>query len=95
VPSRRAPVAHSDTYVRRQPPRPPRVKALRHGTMAKKAVAPSWYKPRCSALSVRSMGGHGNMTKCMSDLRGDCPKRNHPQMQQRCDLICPDLPKVL
>ena len=31
----------------------------------------------------------------MSDLRADCPNRNHLQMHQRCELICPDLPKVL
>jgi hypothetical protein len=24
-----------------------------------------------------------------------CPKRDAPQMHDRCDLICPDLPKVL
>jgi hypothetical protein len=28
-------------------------------------------------------------------LNGDCPKRDEPQMHERCDLICPDLPKVL
>ena len=26
---------------------------------------------------------------------GDCPKRNAVQLHERCDLICPDLPKVL
>jgi hypothetical protein len=28
-------------------------------------------------------------------LNGDCPKRDAPQLQERCDLLCPDLPKVL
>ena len=40
-------------------------------------------------------GLRGNKSKWMSDLKGDCPNRDHPQMRQRCDLICPDLPKVL
>jgi hypothetical protein len=26
---------------------------------------------------------------------GDCPKRKAPQLHERYDLICPDLPKVL
>jgi hypothetical protein len=47
------------------------------------------------AKLIAQYGRHGNMTKWMSDLRGDCPNRTHPQMQERCDLICPDLPKVL
>jgi hypothetical protein len=44
---------------------------------------------------IAQYGRYGNMTKWMSDLSGDCPKRNHPQTPQRCDLTCPDLPKVL
>ena len=28
-------------------------------------------------------------------LNGDYPKRDAPQLHDRCDLICPDLPKVL
>jgi hypothetical protein len=24
-----------------------------------------------------------------------CPERNTPHLHERCDLICPDLPKVL
>jgi len=28
-------------------------------------------------------------------LNGDCPKRDAHSMYERCDLICPDLPKVL
>jgi hypothetical protein len=31
----------------------------------------------------------------VSDLRGDCPKRNAAHLNERCDLICPDLPKAL
>jgi hypothetical protein len=26
---------------------------------------------------------------------GDCPKRDAPQLHERCDLTCPDLLKVL
>jgi hypothetical protein len=31
----------------------------------------------------------------MPEGNGDCPKRVAPQLHDRCDLICPDLPKVL
>jgi hypothetical protein len=37
----------------------------------------------------------GKMSKWVSGLRGDCPKRNAPQLHERCDRICPDLPKAL
>jgi hypothetical protein len=26
---------------------------------------------------------------------GDCPRRAAPSLHERCDLVCPDLPKVL
>ena len=39
-------------------------------------------------------GRRGNMSKWVSDLRADCPKRNATHLHERCDLICPDLPKV-
>ena len=38
---------------------------------------------------------NANMMKWKEQLNGDCPKRDAPQMHERCDLICPDLPKVL
>jgi hypothetical protein len=47
------------------------------------------------AKLIAQHGHHGNMSKLVSDLRGDCPKRNAPQLHERCDLICPDLPKAL
>jgi len=28
-------------------------------------------------------------------LNGDCPRRDARSMHERCDLLCPDLPKVL
>ena len=37
----------------------------------------------------------GNMSKWLSDLKGDCPKRDVHSLHERCDLVCPDLPKVL
>jgi hypothetical protein len=42
----------------------------------------------------RQSGRRGNMSKWLSDLKGDCPKRNAARPHERCDLICPDLPKV-
>jgi hypothetical protein len=30
----------------------------------------------------------------MEQLNGDCPRRNS-RLHDRCDLVCPDLPKVL
>ena len=55
--------------------------------------------PRKGRYSVAKLIAHhgrrGNMTKWMSDLKGDCPKRDATQPHDRCDLLCPDLPKVL
>jgi hypothetical protein len=39
-------------------------------------------------------GRDGHMMKWRKQLNGDCPKRA-PQLHDRCDLICPDLPEVL
>ena len=47
------------------------------------------------AKLVAQYGRSGNMSKWVSDLRADCPKRNAPQLHERCDLICPDLPRAL
>jgi hypothetical protein len=49
---------------------------------------------RCSRkgrYSVRK----ANMMKWKQQLNSDCPKRDAPQLQERCNLLCPDLPKVL
>jgi hypothetical protein len=35
------------------------------------------------------------MMKWKERLNGDCPKRDARSMLEHCDLICPDLPKVL
>jgi hypothetical protein len=44
---------------------------------------------------IERYGRHGNMSKWMSNLKGDCPRRDARSLHERCDLICPDLPKVL
>ena len=51
-------------------------------------------KGRYSVAKLLAQHGHrGNMSKWVSDLRGDCHKRNAAHLHERCDLICPDLPK--
>jgi hypothetical protein len=47
------------------------------------------------AKLIAQYGREGNMSEWMSELRGDCPKRDAPQLHERCDLIYPDLPKIL
>jgi hypothetical protein len=47
------------------------------------------------ARLIKKHGRDGQMMKWREHLNGDCPKRDAPQMHDRCDLICPDLPKVL
>ena len=44
---------------------------------------------------IEKYGRKANMMKWKQQLNGDCPKRDAPQLQERCDLLCPDLPKVL
>jgi hypothetical protein len=47
------------------------------------------------AKLIEKHGRRGNLTRWASDLKGDCPKRDVHALHERCDLICPDLPKVL
>ena len=51
---------------------------------------------RKGRYSVRKLiakyGRKGNMMKWKEQLNGDCPRRD---AHERCDLRCPDLPKVL
>jgi hypothetical protein len=47
------------------------------------------------AKLIAQYGRSGNMSKWVSDLRGDCPKRSAAQLHERCDLFCPDLRKVV
>jgi hypothetical protein len=44
---------------------------------------------------IEKYGRNANTMKWKEQLNGDCPKRDAPQMHERCDLICPDLPKVI
>jgi hypothetical protein len=43
---------------------------------------------------IEKHGRKGNMMKWREQLNGDCPKRDAHSPHERCDLICPDLPKV-
>jgi hypothetical protein len=55
--------------------------------------------PRKGRYSVRKLleqyGREGSMMAWREQLSVGCPKRDAPQLHDRCDLICPDLPKVL
>jgi hypothetical protein len=44
---------------------------------------------------IQKYGSKANMMKWKEQLNGDCPKRDAHGLHERCDLICPDLPKVL
>src|SRR5512133_4181865 len=43
---------------------------------------------------IEKYGRKANMMKWKEQLNGDCPKRDGHSMHERCDLVCPDLPKV-
>jgi hypothetical protein len=43
---------------------------------------------------IEKYGRSGNMMKWKEQLNGDCPKRDS-RLYDRCDLVCPDLLKVL
>jgi hypothetical protein len=44
---------------------------------------------------IEKYGRKGHMMKWRELLNADCPRRDAPELHDRCDLICPDLPKVL
>ena len=44
---------------------------------------------------IEVYGRQGDMSKWLSELKGDCRKRVAHSLHDRCDLLCPDLPKVL
>ena len=46
------------------------------------------------ARLIEKYGRRANMMKWKEQFYGDCPKRD-ACLYERCDLICPDLPKVL
>ena len=47
------------------------------------------------AKLVAKHGRNGNLSKWREQLNADCPKRDAHSLQDRCDVVCPDLPKVL
>jgi hypothetical protein len=49
-------------------------------------------KGRYSVAKLIEKGRKGNMMKWREMLNADCPKRDG--LNDRCDLVCPDLPKV-
>jgi hypothetical protein len=44
---------------------------------------------------IEKYGRKANMMKWKEQLNGDCPRRDALGLHERCNLICPDLPKVL
>ena len=44
---------------------------------------------------IEKYGRKGNMSKWVSELEGDCSNRDAHSLNERCDVVCPDLPKVL
>jgi hypothetical protein len=44
---------------------------------------------------IAQYGRKASMMKWKEQLNGDCPNRDAPQLHDRCDVICPDLPKVV
>jgi hypothetical protein len=55
--------------------------------------------PRKGRYSIAKLiAAHGRMANVANwawELKQDCPRRDAAQVGERCDLICPDLPKVL
>jgi hypothetical protein len=43
---------------------------------------------------IEKYGRQGDLMKWREMLNADCPKRD-ARLTDRCDLVCPDLPKVL
>jgi len=44
---------------------------------------------------IAKYGRTGNLIEWKEQLNGDCPRRDALGLHERCDLVCPDLPKVL
>jgi hypothetical protein len=44
---------------------------------------------------IEKHGRRGNMSAWVSDLKADCPRRDAHSLHDRCDVLCPDLPKML
>ena len=64
--------------------------------MTESVVGSRWREqPLMLAIPIGRPRRPAQRGKWVSDLRADCPKRNATQLHERCDLIYPDLPKVL
>jgi hypothetical protein len=46
------------------------------------------------AKLIERYGRDGNMQTWRASLSADCPKRDAFAIHERCDIICPDLPKA-
>ena len=44
---------------------------------------------------IEQHGRDGSMLRWREQLSADCPKHRAPRLHERCDVLCPDLPKVL
>jgi hypothetical protein len=44
---------------------------------------------------IEKYGRQGNMMRWKAQLNVACPERDAHSLHEPCDLICPDLPKVL
>ena len=44
---------------------------------------------------IEKHGRMGNISVWVSNLKGDCPNRYAFAKHERCDLVCPDLSKML
>jgi hypothetical protein len=44
---------------------------------------------------IAKHGRKGNMMKWKEQLNGDCLRRDAPSLHERCDLVCPNLPKIV
>ena len=44
---------------------------------------------------IEKYGRKANMMKWKEQLNSDCPRRDAHGLHERCDLVCPDLPRVL
>jgi hypothetical protein len=47
------------------------------------------------AKLIEKHSRNGNLSKWREQLNGDCPKRDAAGLQNRCDMVCPDLSKIL
>ena len=67
----------------------------RHRGQAQRTARRMHQVPPQGPRPIEKYGRKGNMMKWKEQLNGDCPKRDAHSVMERCDLICPDLSKVL